>query len=647
MSKLSIPIGVSETGLKEVLTYWFRAKAYVTPLSLDEVAKKTSSRKQTIQRQLAFLLQIGILEKVDDRYKLTDDGRFVAQYQEYSQYDDFQAKMKILVSKWSEIQPILDYIEDTRSVHYSTLTNRIMMYSERAPSDKNVLMGAQALADLLISAGILSHTDYKIKILDRMKPGTETPIITSSDKGNELWIKTIRIRNVKSILDTQFNTSKMNIFIGANAAGKSSILHALLSLRNLKWQRNFGATAYDNLSSLMRKGADESIFVEFEGFVLDDDSEIPFDLRITFSQSMSFCWQLCVKKESFRLCDTSITSKANDLKVPLSLYKGLDKLKEFSEKISEGISAINELFKDAIDYHKSEQTSESLQSVVSYFEDNQGNIDYSYQERGLLASWPKFLPEYLQDDAYKSIRTNYLRIRPAVSSYIDSIEFVPVLRGFLRKEYEQRKNPPERIPEDIEYVLYIINKMVYKDFVDTTKVERMREWAEKFGIRDFETVITPGPKIEPRGKRLEKDEVFPISLHGFGLNQILALIGKCIFAENNAPILIEEPEIHLHPAYQAQSADFLIETMKEGHQLFIATHSEHLIGRIQRRIAEGILKPQDVRILWVTFDSEKGTKVEEVKIDKSGILHDGLQTYLRFLEEEMRSTERARRERKG
>ena len=122
------------------------------------------------------------------------------------------------------------------------------------------------------------------------------------------------------------------------------------------------------------------------------------------------------------------------------------------------------------------------------------------------------------------------------------------------------------------------------------------------------------------------------------------MIGKCIFAEENAPILIEEPEIHLHPEYQAQGADFLIETMKEGHQLFIATHSEHLIGRIQRRIAEGILSNDDVRILWVTYDLEKGTQVEEVEIDDSGIIHDGLQAYLDFLEEEMRATERARRE---
>ncbi len=646
MDRLAIPIGVSENGLKDVITCWFKAKAHITPLSIDEAAKKTSSKKQTIQRQLAFLIQVGILEKINDKYQFTNGGRFAAQYLEYSQRDDFQATMKNLVSKWSEIQPILDYIEDAREIHYPTLASRIMMHSERSPTDRNVSMGAQALVDLLISIGVLSHANHMIRIRDRMKNGTDTSIITVSEGGNELWVRRIRIRNIKSIIDTQFTTRKINVFVGANAAGKSSILHAILSLRNLKWERSHAESAYDNLFSLKRRGTDESMFVELEGYIPDGNSESSFELRVTSAPSMSFCWQLCVEENSNRLCDTSISSKAKDLAIPLSLYKGLDKIKEFSEKISEGIFEINKMFKENVDYDKSEHTSsEPMRTMVSYLENEKGNLDQSTQERRFLASWKTIVPEFLRDDAHEKIRLNYLRIRPAISNYVDSIEFVPVLRGFLRTEYEQRSSPPERIPDDLDYVLYILNKMVYKDYIDPKKVKKIQNWAEAFGIENFETVITPGPRIEPRGKRLDGEEILPISLHGFGLNQILALMGKCIFAENSAPIILEEPEIHLHPEYQARAADFLIETMKEGHQLFVATHSEHLIGRIQRRIAEGILNSQDVRIIWVKYNPEKGTQVEEVEIDESGIIHEGLQAYLGFLEEEMLATERARRER--
>ncbi len=122
----------------------------------------------------------------------------------------------------------------------------------------------------------------------------------------------------------------------------------------------------------------------------------------------------------------------------------------------------------------------------------------------------------------------------------------------------------------------------------------------------------------------------------------MIIIGKCIFAPKNSPILIEEPEIHLHPEMQALATDFLIEQMKEGHQLFITTHSEHMIGRIQRRTAEKTISNEDVGIFWVKHDSEKGTIVEEVKMDSAGILHEELKTYMGFLEEDISATRAAR-----
>jgi predicted ATPase len=124
-------------------------------------------------------------------------------------------------------------------------------------------------------------------------------------------------------------------------------------------------------------------------------------------------------------------------------------------------------------------------------------------------------------------------------------------------------------------------------------------------------------------------------------------IAKCIFAHESAPILIEEPEVHLHPEKQALAADFLIETMNENHQLIVSTHSEHIIGRIQRRIAEGKIKSNDVSIIWIKHENEStGTTSERAVIDDKGIIKSGLGTYLRFFEDEMNETERARNEKR-
>ena len=60
-----------------------------------------------------------------------------------------------------------------------------------------------------------------------------------------------------------------------------------------------------------------------------------------------------------------------------------------------------------------------------------------------------------------------------------------------------------------------------------------------------------------------------------------------MIARKSTVLLLEEPELHLHPKLQMDLADFLIACCKSGRQIIIETHSEHIINRIRRRIAEG------------------------------------------------------------
>jgi predicted ATPase len=53
-------------------------------------------------------------------------------------------------------------------------------------------------------------------------------------------------------------------------------------------------------------------------------------------------------------------------------------------------------------------------------------------------------------------------------------------------------------------------------------------------------------------------------------------------------ILLEQPELHLHPALQQGLADFLLACAKSGRQLIVETHSDHIIARLRRRIAEDL-----------------------------------------------------------
>ena len=73
---------------------------------------------------------------------------------------------------------------------------------------------------------------------------------------------------------------------------------------------------------------------------------------------------------------------------------------------------------------------------------------------------------------------------------------------------------------------------------------------------------------------------------GVGVSQVLPVILLCLKSMPNAVILLEQPELHLHPAMQLKLADFLLACTQTGRQIIVETHSEHFVNRLRRRVAE-------------------------------------------------------------
>lgn len=104
---------------------------------------------------------------------------------------------------------------------------------------------------------------------------------------------------------------------------------------------------------------------------------------------------------------------------------------------------------------------------------------------------------------------------------------------------------------------------------------------------------------------------------GFGVSQILPLVVQGLIAKSRT-ILVEQPEIHIHPALQAGLGTFLAHCVKTKNNRFIVeTHSEHLILRLQRSIRRGILSHQDVSIICVSRGSN-GSTTRQMRLDDRG-----------------------------
>jgi predicted ATPase len=105
---------------------------------------------------------------------------------------------------------------------------------------------------------------------------------------------------------------------------------------------------------------------------------------------------------------------------------------------------------------------------------------------------------------------------------------------------------------------------------------------------------------------------------GFGVSQILPVLVNCAILPEGSILLLEQPEIHLHPFAQAALADVLIDAITNRNlQIIVESHSEHLLRRIQRRIAREALKPEDTALYFCHL--ENGTSgIETLDVDPYG-----------------------------
>ena len=79
----------------------------------------------------------------------------------------------------------------------------------------------------------------------------------------------------------------------------------------------------------------------------------------------------------------------------------------------------------------------------------------------------------------------------------------------------------------------------------------------------------------------------PVSSVGVGVAQVLPIIVQCLLADpGRSLVVIEQPELHLHPSLEVKLADFFVACARSGRQIFIETHSEHLINRLRLAIAQ-------------------------------------------------------------
>ena len=110
---------------------------------------------------------------------------------------------------------------------------------------------------------------------------------------------------------------------------------------------------------------------------------------------------------------------------------------------------------------------------------------------------------------------------------------------------------------------------------------------------------------------------------GFGISQVLPILVQGFISDPGTILILEQPEIHLHPQAQADLGDMLLAIARRGVHLLVETHSEHLLLRIQRRLAEaavlgeGSLTPEQVGVYYIEKIGRESV-VHRIQMDATG-----------------------------
>ena len=188
---------------------------------------------------------------------------------------------------------------------------------------------------------------------------------------------------------------------------------------------------------------------------------------------------------------------------------------------------------------------------------------------------------------------------------LENIAYLGPLRRKPERDYTWNKSNPGEIGSDGHRAVdVLLASALLKGDEQAQVIEGVSRWLSRMRLADRLEVRQQGRSnryalIVRRG-----DTVCNLHDVGIGISQVLPVLAVAHFAPRGSAILLEEPEIHLHPQAQAVLAELFVEVSRErGVQFIVETHSEHLFRRLQTLLAAEKAEPQDCAMYFVERES--------------------------------------------
>jgi predicted ATPase len=404
----------------------------------------------------------------------------------------------------------------------------------------------------------------------------------------------LQIKNFKAWKDTgKVRMAPLTVIFGANSAGKSSLGHLLLALKQ--------TTLLADRKRVLHLG-DKTSLIDLGTF-----TDCLHNHDLTAALEFSLSWKLPLELKVRNASDVNqvfsgqnmslrscIQAKGEQPEVKSIEYKLSGKAASDALTVKYGLNQEQklDLMSDPLKLVKAVGRKWPLEAPEKFYRFSDITLA-RYQNADFLADFALETERLLGELYY----LGPLRRHPE-RSYQWSGETPSdvgaqgesAIAAFLAATHDQRQLNRKPKARKHAFDVFIANWLKDLGVISSFTVKAVAQ-----GRKEYEVLI----KTHAKASEVKLTDV------GFGISQVLPALIQAFYAPPNSMVWMEQPEIHLHPQVQAELADVFISAVQSCEngrprhvQLVIESHSEHFLTRLQRRVAEGVISPDEVAVYF-------------------------------------------------
>lgn len=425
----------------------------------------------------------------------------------------------------------------------------------------------------------------------------------------------LRLSNFKTWENIDLRMGRVTGLFGPNSSGKTSIIQFLLLLKQTK-------DATDRALAL-ELGGPYVMPGTYKDFINQHDEKAHLEWTLSFEAPR----ELVISDPEAKRTDTLVAGKQISVRSEIDSRNGAPRTRYLRYTI--------EKERYSLALKEGEETWFDLKASTQRGFRFVRTPGRPWQLPGPIKSYafPDQVRTYYQNSGFLS------ELEEAYEAQMDRTFYLGPLREHPKREYVWTRSRPSDVGQRGEKVIEAIlaataagEKRNLKPKAHLKSFQEMiAYWLREMGlIHTFQVEeISPGTNLYQAKVRVIRagTEVLLTDV-GFGVSQVLPVLTLLQYVPEGSTVILEQPEIHLHPLAQAGLADVVVNVAQHRQvQIIVESHSEHFLLRLQRRIADETIGTEQVQ-LYFCRPMKGASRLERLDLDLFGNIRNWPENFM-------------------